>query len=560
MPKQRATISGMSQITLVNPVPLPENLNAAEQKFVDCMAQGKGCKIDDIRPTKAIDTNGENANVIRAELISFFALGGSEHAPIKNNIIDLCGAYISGALNLSWVSSSYALGLMNCHFEDSVDVSYATFRFLELTGSYLTYGLQAEGIKIEDNIFMNDGFCADGQVRLIGANIGGELDCGGGKFKNTFSSAFAADRIKVGGNISMNEGFVAEGRVRLLNANIGGLLNCKGGKFKKEDYALVAEGIRVKNNVFMRYGFCAEGEVSLQGADIGGVLYCNGGEFKRGFNAKAAKVRNSLHWQNVKGGGTFDLSFAKADVLEDDEKSRENFDFLLDGFSYKQFQSPGDVESRIEWLKKRPKGVEFSPQPFEHAAKVLFAMGKSRDAREVLFAMEQHITEEKNISRWNKFKRQLWEITTGYNYRLRRMLATSAFIVVVGATVFGAANHYGYIVPHQPVVLNLTQDQKALKDRECESKKRPTEVVECLLPEHPPFQPFIYSMDIFIPLFNLHQEPYWYPKPSANAHIAWRFILPVWYWFEIFMGWILTSLLVLTITGLLRPRQSSGVE
>ena len=37
----------------------------------------------------------------------------------------------------------------------------------------------------------------------------------------------------------------------------------------------------------------------------------------------------------------------------------------------------------------------------------------------------------------------------------------------------------------------------------------------------------------------------------------WRW-LTLWYWIEIAAGWVLTSLLLLSITGLLRPRQASG--
>ena len=384
--------------------------------------------------------------------------------------------------------------------------------------------------------------------------------CDGGKFKNK-GYAFSADGIKVGGMLSLQENFLAEGEVRLLGANISGDMYCDGGKFKNKDgYAIVADRIKIGGNLSLRDNFYTEGEVRLLGANIGGNLYCIDGSIKGMLNAQNAKIKDSLLWQGIKGDGDVSLEFAIADTLASDKDGRQGFKFSLEGFSYARFAPFPGVQSCLEWLDNRPADVEFSPQPFEHAAKVLFAMGHNNDARKILLAKERRLTKSKKIPIWHKPFRMLWDWFAGYGYQPVKTLFYMLVFVFAGAVIFDYADDEHYIVPHQPIVLNLTQDSRVLKDRKCADIKRPTEVVECLLPEHPQFQPFVYSMDIFIPLFNLHQEPYWYPKPSADACILWRIGLPVWYWIEIFMGWILTSLLVLTITGLLRPRQSSGAE
>ena len=75
-------------------------------------------------------------------------------------------------------------------------------------------------------------------------------------------------------------------------------------------------------------------------------------------------------------------------------------------------------------------------------------------------------------------------------------------------------------------------------------------------------------MDIFVPFLNLHQESFWYPAPDGGrphwwvrdkdeGHSYW-FLLEWWYWLQITVGWILSSLLLLSATTVLRPRQSSG--
>ncbi len=556
---KRATISGMREPTFINPISLPEKLNTAERKFVQCMAEGGKCEIGTKRPTEAIN-KGDNANVIRADVIRFFVWGGSKDDPIAGNTITLGGAHISGALDLVLVSSPYALALIDCRFDAPVKMLHAAFRSLHLNGSYLPHGLNGYGMRIDSDMFMRDGFSAEGEVRLLGADIGGNVDCDGGKFINKKGIALAADRIKVGGNFSMQNNFTAEGEIRLLSADIGGDVYCNSSKLRNEKGdALAADKIKVGGNFSLRSGFSADGTVRLPAADINGSLYCISSEFKRGLNARAARVRNFLYLRNLEGNGTVDLSFAATDVLEDDEKSRENFAFRLGGFSYQRFGTPGEVEVRIKkWLDKHPDDIDFSPQPFEQAAKVLFAMGHNNDARAVLWAKERRLTKHGKLPSGHKPIRWVWSWLAGYGYRLRRTLAWSAGIVFAGAAIFYIANESRHIVPHQPVVLKMMQESvKVQKGGECASKKRPTEVVKCLIPEYPRFYSLTYSLDVFIPFFALHQEQYWYPQPSANAHVLWRVLLPIWYWIEIIAGWVFTSLLVLTITGLLKPRQSS---
>ena len=204
----------------------------------------------------------------------------------------------------------------------------------------------------------------------------------------------------------------------------------------------------------------------------------------------------------------------------------------------------------------------FSPLPYEQAAKVLFGMGHTSEAREILLEKERLQTKDKRTKQPLKFLRQLWNVFAGYGYRLRYTTAWIAFFVFSGALLFHCADESGRMVPHQPIVLtNLEYNlelSRATGDGQCRDGAKPTEVVARLLPDYPKFNALVYSADVFIPFFALHQEQYWYPKPREmdRGFVLW--ILPFWYWLEIGFGWILTSLFLLSATGLLRPRQSSG--
>jgi hypothetical protein len=50
-------------------------------------------------------------------------------------------------------------------------------------------------------MYCGQGFSATGEVRLVGAHIGGDLDCGGGSFSNSAGPALTADRLTVDGDM-----------------------------------------------------------------------------------------------------------------------------------------------------------------------------------------------------------------------------------------------------------------------------------------------------------------------------------------------------------------------
>ena len=443
--------------------------------------------------------------------------------------------------------------------------------------------LAADRIKVGANVVLTDGFLAKGGARFLGAEIGGYFTCNGGKFfKNEEGVSLAADEIKIESHLMTGKGFCADGTVLFPGADIRGEAYCdegefggavhfdganigrdllfRGSQFKNDEgESLIFDTAKVGGNVSMSDGFSAAGVVSFVSADIGRALFCNGGTFNDGLVAQGAKIKDALIFNKVKGSGTVNLSFASVDVLIDDKESRNNFAFNLTGFSYSHFYKPADAKSRIGWLTRRPDGMPFSPQPFEQAAKVLFATGHNHDAREVLLAKDRLLTKHGKLPLWHKyFWRPLWHAFAGYGYRLLWTLVWSVMFIAVGRALFDFADYSCRIAPHQPVAV-LNKKYEPMRPGEgCTDARRPTNVMAREYPDYPRFDALAFSLDVFIPVFALHQESHWYPqqqKGDTNFFLRW---LRLWYWIQIGAGWILTSLLVLTITGLLRPRQSSG--
>jgi hypothetical protein len=71
--------------------------------------------------------------------------------------------------------------------------------------------------------------------------------------------------------------------------------------------------------------------------------------------------------------------------------------------------------------------------------------------------------------------------------------------------------------------------------------------------EYPPFSPFWYSLDTLLPLVDLGQGTAWSPSPINGV----RDDFPGWFvlaylYIHIIAGWVLTSLTVVALTGIIK--------
>jgi hypothetical protein len=66
----------------------------------------------------------------------------------------------------------------------------------------------------------------------------------------------------------------------------------------------------------------------------------------------------------------------------------------------------------------------------------------------------------------------------------------------------------------------------------------------------PVFQPWIYSLDVLLPVVNLHQEEFWIPQ----GVVRW------WAWLAILAGWLLTTVVVAALSGLLKKDWGAGIK
>lgn len=322
--------------------------------------------------------------------------------------------------------------------------------------------LSAENIRVNGNVSLSDGFQAEGEVWLLGAQIGGNIDCRAGIFKNPSQkdvqrsgTALTAENVSVNGNVSLRDGFQAEGEVWLLGAQIRGNLDCSGGIFKNPSQkdlqesaaALNAQNARITGDVFLREGFQAEGEVNLLGIGIDGDLDCDGGKFHE-VSAGRARIKHHLFWRNLVEleNTTLDLRAASIGSLADDRNSwPKPGAFLPDGFSYGRIAfGPKDAKSRLEWLSRVKS---FTPQPYRQLAKVLREEGDDLGARRVLYEMEKR----KHREARHGSLLQLWNVifrgTIGYGIYPRRALWWLLLLIILGGCAYRRGYSRGAITP-----------------------------------------------------------------------------------------------------------------
>jgi hypothetical protein len=226
---------------------------------------------------------GDGDRAIRAGLIAFLARASDARAPMPGRGLRIAGAWIDrGALNLDGAKLSGDLGLLWCRFDQAPILRGAACASIYLNGAALP-GLEGDGLRCSGSLFMRNGFTATGAVWLLGAQIGGNLECIGATLNGGGGYALNADRARVTGGVFLKGGFTATGAVRLLGAQIGGSLDCIGATLNGDGGdALNVDRARVTGSMFLKGGFTATGKVRLLGAEIGGNLDCNGATLNGG--------------------------------------------------------------------------------------------------------------------------------------------------------------------------------------------------------------------------------------------------------------------------------------
>ncbi len=179
-------------------------------------------------------------------------------------------ATITSAINLDACKIPFRLRFLYCTFQERFSLRSAELPALNLFGCATEQGIAADFLCVEHSIFLRK-LEAKRKIRLVGAQIGGDLDCSGATLTSE-GDALTADSASIAGGVFLKERFFSSGTIRFLGSQIGWDIDCSGAALTAEGQALNADGANIAGCVVLREKFSSSGEISLIGAQIGGDL------------------------------------------------------------------------------------------------------------------------------------------------------------------------------------------------------------------------------------------------------------------------------------------------
>jgi hypothetical protein len=168
-------------------------------------------------------------------------------------------------------------------------------------------------------------------------------------------------------------------------------------------------------------------------------------------------------------GGQVDLAHAQVGILRDAPESWPPR-LRLDGLSYQTLLPP---DRRLAWLARGMD--EYLPQPYEQLAKLYQGYGDDKEARAVRLAQYRR---RRDTQPWpGRLWSWLQDVTVGYGYQPGRAVLWLVALLLVG-TVFFGVDHPAPVGPGTP----------------------------------PSFNPFLYALDVLLPIIDLGQQSAFAPS------------------------------------------------
>ncbi|TDC66818.1 hypothetical protein E1200_16195 [Actinomadura sp. GC306] len=371
-----------------------------------------------------------------------------------------------------------------------------------------------------DQVVVNDVDAADltvagGRVSLVGARIAGDLtltgadlDPGRGARRGGERVALDADNITVGGTFDCRR-LRARGEVRAVVGRISGRLTLNDARLEKPGgrTCLRLSRAELAADLFAA-GLHATGRVRLSGTRVGGQADLTGARlaYPGGVALDAPNLQAGELTLRPSGPveGAVVLAHARIGVLHDDPRTWAP-ELSLNGLAYESLEPRLPARERLRWLALDPDGHH--PQPYERLAAHYTALGQPVEARRVLLARERiaHRAGTPAARVWGL----LQEAAVAYGYQPWRAVLWLALLVTAGGLVYGT---------HPPAPLKAD--------------------------EAPHFNPVVYTLDLLLPLVDLGQQRAFNPAGGYQ-------------WFSyalVAAGWILVTVIAAAVARVLSRR------
>ncbi|WKX71117.1 oxidoreductase [Streptomyces sp. XD-27] len=444
---------------------------------------------------------------IRAEVIAALLLGANAAPAGAVASLRLAGARITGGLDLSGAEINHTLWLKWCRLEEKASFYGASTRTIRIVDSRLP-GFNGGLVRVEGHLELDRSTVDGAGVSLMNAHLAGEL-----KFNRATIRvpghrwAVFAGGLVMGGGV-FGKGLTTEGGLRLLGAQLSGGLNLRGARLGDTDgLSLRADNVTV-TTMRCSDGFTTTGTVRLRSAQVSDWLSFEGARLG-GDGAALVGIGMRVEDLNLRfaapPAGSLDLRSSQVTWVQDDDATWPD-EIRLDGLTYGSVRfaeataSPRhDLARRLAWVRRSPG---YSPQPYEQLAAYYRQIGHDDEARRVLLAKQRH--RRRTLGPAGRVWGRLLDATVGYGYRPWLAGVWLLALTLLGTLVF----HAGSPTPNKPG-------------------------------EGPPFNAFVYTLDLLVPIGGLGQRGAWHWTGDGRQVLAYAMVA---------VGWMLTTAVVAGVT------------
>ncbi|MFF5207261.1 pentapeptide repeat-containing protein [Streptosporangium sp. NPDC000396] len=488
--------------------------------------------VDD--PANGADWGPERT--VRAEVIAALLLGAREPEPGKTAGLRLAGAHVTGKLDLSDATLTGKLHLLNCYLPEAVSLADTTASGVRFRGCEMervraprcTFNglLELDGSTVRSGIRL-DNAQVTGQLRFSKCHLSapGEQSRATESWLEDVRRPLDARDMRERG-LDQHQwalwagGLTVNGGAFIRDTHVTGGLRIIGAKFHDGIYlqrsVITATGPYAVQADFMESGaaefsagFTATGTIRMRGARINGVLSFDQAVLSapdRALHLTHMQV-NELILRPASLEGEVSLAYSRIELIMD-QPSAYPGRVHLNGLVYETLRGDWTVAERLSWVSRDPDG--YRPQPYEQLAAWFRRIGHEPDARRVLLAKQRR--RRRTLKPTGRFWGRLLDLAVGYGYRPWLAGLWTAVLLTAGTVVFDA-------VPP--------------------TKIDPDEVRV--------FQPFVYTLDLLVPVSVFEQRGAWEP-------VGWTQWLA---WVLVASGWILATALIAGAARVLRPTGNS---
>ncbi len=206
--------------------------------------------------------DGSTRRSVDAMLLRRYCDESSEQ--VHRHGIRLRRAAIAGPLDLSGLDVRFPLLFDDCEFDSPITIEGAQLFEIKVIGCARLPGLLANGVQIRRDLDLSRSLISGAlsttastskrsAVWLCEAEIGGRLLCVDTVIDGGADRSIQADRLRTGGNVRLLHKFTARGEVRLIGARIGGSLDLTGANLESPltGLALDLGEVVIEGSVFL---------------------------------------------------------------------------------------------------------------------------------------------------------------------------------------------------------------------------------------------------------------------------------------------------------------------